>query len=492
MKRLHLIWILATLLCACQGKKAAEETSAPAIKLEFGCAGADFVSIHVQAAHVTQLSCWVQESWEKEPAKETILGKGKVFHLQEEIVIYDLSPWRQYTLYAVGTGPGGNGSIEKLNFTTGIGSIPASRRHDRTPSLSRMVLLFGFWRHDTSGNILEWSKERISPLVSWTDPADGKEKWLFDTFLALEGCTQDAANTFMLGTHEYGSQRAKPAANKAHAQAFLDWWMRESNGFHALDQAIEETTLRIGEPPSARYVIMMMPDLSIHERYNESASSTLYWGQAPDGHRMNFANPGERAAAYHWWIDTVRERFDAAGFKHLRLGGFYILTEELPTTRPGLPGMGDDGMDGWEQQYKAWDEVFPEVSNYIHLSGECVVWIPYRNAAGYRFTSELGIDYTLMQPNLLWADDETRYSMDTYLPLVQDWQMGMELEFDDNILGSAFYRNRWNQYIQTWNRLGKQIPVALYQDTESFNHFRLSDNPEDNAVYEDLCRRITD
>ena len=237
---------------------------------------------------------------------------------------------------------------------------------------------------------------------------------------------------------------------------------------------------------------MMMPDLSIHERYNESASSTLYWGQAPDGHRMNFANPGERAAAYHWWIDTVRERFDAAGFKHLRLGGFYILTEELPTTRPGLPGMGDDGMDGWEQQYKAWDEVFPEVSNYIHLSGECVVWIPYRNAAGYRFTSELGIDYTLMQPNLLWADDETRYSMDTYLPLVQDWQMGMELEFDDNILGSAFYRNRWNQYIQTWNRLGKQIPVALYQDTESFNHFRLSDNPEDNAVYEDLCRRITD
>ena len=327
------------------------------------------------------------------------------------------------------------------------------------------------------------------------DPGDGKEKWLFDAFLALEGCTPDARKTFMLGVHEYGSQTGKRAADKADAQNFLDWWFRDGNGFNALDAAVEDAAARIGAPPSPRYVIMMMPDLSIHERYNDSSSSTLYWGTAPDGHKLNFANPGERAAAYHWWIDAVRERFDKAGYKHIRLGGFYIMTEELPTKRPGLPGLGDDGMDGWEQDAKMWEDVFPEVSNYIHLAGESVAWIPYRNAAGYRYTDELGIDYTYMQPNLLWADDPTRYSMDTYFPLLESFNLGMELEFDDNILsGGDLYRNRWKEYMDGCRSRGVwgRKPLALYQDTDSFNNFRLSKDPEAQDIFTDLCSLIAE
>ena len=477
-------------MLACKDKHGPYHEPAPALKLEFSCAGATFVTFSAKSANVNQIHVLVQESWENAPSRDRIVSEGQTFGPDDDISINGLEPWRQFVAYSIGSGAGGDGSIESVSFSTGIGTIPREKRFGDIPMPSRTVLLYGSWRHDSKGNILDWDKDRISPLVSWTDPEDGKEKWLFDSFLALEGCTPDGVNTFMLGTHEYGTGRAKPAATKAHAEAFLDWWMRPENGFHALDEAITDAAARIGEPPSPRYAIIMMPDLSIHERYNETSSSALYWGQAPDGHRMNFSKPGERAAAYHWWIDSVRERFDAEGFRNLKLGGFYILTEEIPTTRPGLPGLGDGGMDGWEQNYKCWDDVFPEVCNYIHLAGECVVWIPYRNAAGYRYTKELGIDCTMMQPNLLWADDESSYSMDTYLPLLQDWGMGMELEFDDNILGNSFYRNRWQQYTGTWELLGKNVPVALYQDTDSFNNFRLSDNPDDRAVFEDLCRRI--
>ena len=494
IKEIASLFLLCFVAVCCGGGGADTPVRKPVLRMGVDSVGGSFVVLKLETLNADRVFLLATDDG-REPEAEVLAQTGRAVP-SGRYVLDSLNAETAYVVYACAASGSTLGSVESVSFSTGIGESALyswERRRARRPAFADMVLLYGSWRRDASGRILDWDRDRISPLVSRED-ASGEEHWLFDAFLALEGRTPDGSRTFMLGVHEGGTDVAMRAANKADAESFIDWWLRPGNGFCALDEAVGEALHRLGTPPGKRYAIMMLPDLPVHERYNDASSSTTYWGNL-DGRRLDFGRTADRLAAYRWYVDEVRRRFDEAGFAYIELGGFYPMTEELPTTRPGLPGQGDDGLDGWEQEYKQWDDIYPAISDYVHQCQGCMAWIPYRNAAGYRYTSELGLDQVYMQPNRLWHS-ESRYSMDSFFAAIAPYPLGIELEFDDNILSgissSEEYRKRWREYVDGLLASGiyGKRPIALYQDTDSFRNFALSEDETDAAIFAELCNLI--
>lgn len=428
-------------------------------------------------------------------------------------VLEGLAPGSTYILYYCPESASGKlGRVSSLEFRTiSLEPYAWEKSRDGIPFFADLALLYGGGARTPR----EWDADRLRSHVSWKDPETGAEKWLFDAFLALELRTPSWTDphTMTVGTRDWADNSiAMKAATKEDAVVWLDFWFAENNGFRALDAVVGEVASRIGPPPVTPKVIVMMPDIPAHERYDVPSSSTTYWGSL-NGSVLNFSNPADRIAAYIWFVDEVRARFAEANFQNIELGGFYIMTEELPSMRSGVGGQGGDTIggelrDGWEVTAKAWDDVFPAVSDYIHLFKEAVVWIPYRSAAGYRYWKDFGIDYAYMQPNRFWDSNNVK-PMASFFNQISTYKLNMELEFDDRLMkhpvdasdssykeGEDYntYRARWREYIDGMKNSGvygyKQL--AYYMGGDSLNHLRECEGSVEQALYNELCRLIAE
>lgn len=366
-----------------------------------------------------------------------------------------------------------------------IYKLPREPRLVKQPPVlfTDMVLCYG--GSPSRGALGVWDKERFSASVTYTDP-EGKEKWLYDGFLAIEPRlwgrpSGDPENVALAGEDMGGMEMS---GHKEHWKELIDYWMAPGNGFHALEEAVADAASRLGEPPYKRKVVMNLPDAVLHEYFEILDSRTAYWGEL-DGRELDFAVPEDRAAACKWYIDTMNEAFKAAGFKYIEIIGYYIHSEEIPTpTR------------GWRWGWKKLDVYLPMVSDYLHSKGQYLTWIPYREAASYDRTGELGIDYTWMQPNYYWEGD--RYPWDESMKMIMQNGLGMEFEFDDRLLESspesAEQRRRFYLYIDYAKRSGLYgtRSFTYFQDTDTMRNLLRSDNPSDRKVYDDLCSFVAD
>lgn len=425
----------------------------------------------------------------------------------------------EYTLfYCAESADNRLGNVEKMTFKTNSGELYAWERvREGVPFFADLALLYGGL---SSRKPATWTEDRLKAFVTWTDPDTGQEKWLFDAFLALEMRTGYPPHTYGIGVKDWDdSSIGMIAANQEDAAAFLDYWFTPDNGFPALDKLVGEAIGRIGPPIASIKVIVMMPDVSVHERYNVPSSSTTYWGKV-GGRQLDFSSAEDRRQAYYWYVDETRRRFDEANFQNIELGGFYIMSEELASWRSGVGGNGGDKIDGtqydgWEVAAKAWDDVFPAVSNYIHQFNHSVCWIPYRNAAGYRYWSEFGIDYAWMQPNYYW-DTFGVNPISSFFPKIATYNLAMELEFDDLMMQKPVdrsaseytkerggvtktetykdYAKRWRDYLEGAKNsmVYGYKQLALYQDTDSFNHLRQSSYIADKEAFNTLCKMIAE
>lgn len=519
-KHLIITVLLSFLLCACVGAQQQPTTRVgnPAVSVEVDSVGSSFVRLDVQLASAEKAWLMVLKGRETVSSAEELKEKGRSF--AQGLHVWDgLEFDTQYTVFACAESSDGRlGIVESTSFKTWAGDLYAwEKNRTGIPFFADLALLYG-GQYRTPR---DWTEERLRPFVTWTDPETGQEKWLFDAFLALEMRTASyPPHTYVVGMKDWEDpSMAMRAADQADAMKFLDYWFAEGNGFRALDKVVVEAIGRIGAPKASIKVIVMMPDISIHERYNVPASSTTYWGKV-GGRQLDFSSVEDRRQAYYWYVDEVRRRFSQAAFQHIELGGFYIMTEELPNMRSGKGGRGGDMIDGqmrdgWEVKAKAWDDVFPAVSEYIHQYHESVCWIPYRAAAGYRYWKEFGIDYAWMQPNYYW-DTFGANPMSSFFPAINTYDLAMELEMDDLMMphpvdrkASEYtkekdgktvtetwkdYSGRWRAYIEGMQSAGVygRKPLALYQDTDSFNHLLKSSDPEAQAAFQELCRLIAE
>ncbi|MBP5572039.1 MAG: DUF4855 domain-containing protein [Bacteroidales bacterium] len=503
----------AALFCACGPDEPAEQPGGkPVANVILGSVGNNFVEFELKLIHAS--SAWLLPLPETSaaPSAADVKASGKAFEPGKSS-LSGLQPGTSYTLYyCPESEKGALGSVSTASFRT-LNAEPYAweKERDGIPFFADLALIYG----GSTRTPRYWDKARIASHVTWTDPNTKEEKWLFDAFLALDMRNMDYNDprALAIGIKDW-SDNSIPmkAGRQQEAIEWLDYWFSEGNGFVALNEAVGDAISRIGPPPVSRKVIVMMPDIPAHERYNIMTSSTKYWGSV-DGRELDFSNPADRVAAYCWFVDEVRARFSKAAFQNIELGGFYIMSEEIASMRSGEGGHGGDLIDGqmrdgWEVEAKAWDEVFPAVSNYIHLYNEAVVWIPYRCAAGFRYWQDFGIDYAYMQPNRFW-DTNNVNPMSSFFYQISTYKLNMELEIDDRVMrhpvdqadssykeGEDYntYRARWREYIDGMQNAEvygyKQL--ACYLGGDSFNNIKNSSDYEERALFNEFCRLIAE
>lgn len=357
-----------------------------------------------------------------------------------------------------------------------------------TPRQFTDITLVGYW-HRTP---YSWDAERFAPHVSWKAP-DGKEKWLFEGFLFLEGSDWVHGKTLVLGPGE--------SADKTVWQYQLNLWLGKGGGVEELDKACREVAGRIGAPTTKRGVIIGIPDAIMFERFSDKTSSTTYWGD-----NLDFASADNRLKALYWYIDTARKMFKALKTKHLELSGFYITSEEIY-----LPWDIDVNC-----KYKNWDVIAPALASYCHACGEGLYWIPYHMGPGYKYWKDLGIDQAWMQPNWYWdLHSEGRHPFEHTISAIKEADMsGMELEMEysgvaaqmtDGVKGPggdgrliftqadvSALQDRVRHYIQEYKDAGfcGHKSIALYSGSNAFTQLATSPLDCDRVLYDEICEFI--
>lgn len=363
------------------------------------------------------------------------------------------------------------------------------------PTWSDMTLCYGgdLWRVPTY-----WDKERFASHALYTDE-EGKMHYLFDAFLALEFSMKG----YTLNYDDSGNKSGR----KEEWTSLINYWFDNTYGFQALDDCLDEAAQKIGDPETKRLVIFVLPDPVYCETFTDKSSSTTYWGKYEDGTTADFSTIAGRTKAYKWMIDQVRAKFASKDYKHIELGGFYVLQETL---------------SDYNKQYKEWKSVLSDVAEYCHGYKEGFYWIPYgyqsndsKHNAALKAWKDYGFDVTVLQPGEYWDYNDSRSWDTTCSSYINQYGMGMELEFEgthgedltnggssilyyrtDGSVNNAGERNKNNlrsyfQAAKDYDIYGKK-PIVLYSGSDAMNELANSKAEEDIEIYRELCEFILD
>ena len=505
---------------ACCGPDEPEQTVTPAIRITLEKTTAFQASVSFDAINTARIAYGCGR--EALSVLPDTLVTGSVAPVQLKATVNGLLPGTDYIVTAVGIGPKGErGNPQELQFTTRSGPdnfYSWEKARSGVPVPADMTLIPGPSSHRSP---LGWDKERWGTHVSYTD-ASGKEHWLFDSFLLIEG--QQTGTYGSPGYTYVLTESPTPSAPKELWQQLLDFWFKGgsflqqesywgdgkssfgrwytgsmvspspffSDGqLSALDACIRETAARIGPPPGKRYVILGLPEPIFFDNYinsvkNPGSGNSKYWGSL-DGRQLDFSRVEDRVDACLWFINETRDAFARKNYQYIELLGFYILPEVLSTT--------------WRAQYKKYDELFPAIAEYLHSCNEGLFWIPYHLAEGYKTWQKFGIDMAYMQPNWYWYTDQDKdaLSLSKTFGEINSYGMGLELEFEYSMVeavngpsSAATYRSRFDDYLNWAKSSGVYgtRPIALYSGTDAMHQLAVSKLPGDRQMYEKLCEFI--
>mgnify|MGYP002853352261 FL=1 len=501
MKKLFLFGLLPLLLSC--GPRAQGNVVAPAIRIETDAVTTTRAVFKLSTINAVSVSYGYSATGE--PSLEETLETGGTLSMHLELTLEGLLPGTDYTLSAQGTGPEGEkGSVTSVKFsTTALSPDMYTWEKSRTgvPVFADMSLIT-LGRHNPAPPV--WTAERFASHVQYTD-GDGNACWLFDSFLCLDSYDPVRGLSYTL-------TNGKPSSVKASWEDLLDLWLGAGGAISGLDEAVGRAAASLGAPPSPRYVIMALPDPVMFSNFADKTSSTVYWGEL-DGRSLDFSRPEDQEAAYRWYMDECRRRFDALRLGSVELAGFYVLSEELhlsPEYYASL-GLSATETETFNSRYKHWEEIVPRAAAYAHSLNEGLWWIPYNLAPGYRVWKELGFDLAFMQPNYYWDNNGVSHPLDKTASAIKRYRMGIEIEFEYSLVASVmsdgrpgpdgsgnmvFYlkdvpmlRDRVREYMQAWRDTGLYgvLPVAVYSGTDAWHQLATSTDPGDIQMFRELC-----
>lgn len=485
MMRKRLLIPIVLLAASCGGKDPGYE-ALPAVEIRVKEATHTGVTLELKSIHTDALYLLCSKD-ATEPTASVVAAEG--IPVQAGTVTVDeLSPGADYWAYVVGVRGEVFSRVEKAGFHTLMGTLP---------QFADITLCTGGGKPNDNAWFSippRWDEARFAPHVSYTD-ATG-EHWLFDAFLAITGIDMEG-RTFCINGN------GALSAGKASWEALAAYWLDPGGAFDALERQVAAVEARIGAPPAKRQVVMMIPDPIMFSRFSDKSSPTTYWG-ALEGNLLDFSRIDDQIRACKWFIDLCRAKFAALAPAHLSFAGFYIISEEL-VAEPS----------GWNYEYKRWDRILPKVSDYLHAADQGLYWIPYRGADGSAHWQSLGIDRAWLQPNYYW-DGSSAKDIPGACNLMKQYGMGIELEFEYSMVeavmsipgimgpdGQGRYvfspkdvpmlRARFREYMAGYKASGLygKAPVALYSGSNALYQLAASSEPEDRAIYLELCDFLT-
>jgi len=309
---------------------------------------------------------------------------------------------------------------------------------------------------------LPWTPEQFAPYVSYLDPRDGKEKWLFDGFLFIEYRTRvgSATRTFSEGE---GNGKWAPA-DKSIWLRLLDKNFEHGYGVPALEQCCAETEKRLGPPLRPRQVILTLP---------EPVDHYTNWGES-DGRRLDFSKLADRVAACDWYISQALAKWRALAPKHLTLAGFYFVPERAQNSNPQL---------------------LPLVSQQIHARGLKFFWIPYWHAKGAGDWRALGFDLASQQPNYFFHTNLPYSHLKAACAFARAQGMGLEMEFDHRLISqTAIYAPRLEAYLRAFADSGVRgsASISYYEEGGTMLALAQSANSVLHSYYDRVAQWVVD
>lgn len=346
--------------------------------------------------------------------------------------------------------------------------VPYEFEKSRTeiPYISDLVLIYG------GGHMRKpyhWSQNRLSSYLSYTDK-EGKEHWFFDGLLMLEFADYgtDSNNVTFITGYKDASGQYLPSATKEDWQSLIDYFFVENTGIDAMDKQVAAISQRIGAPKHKRQVVISLPEPIQHKNCYNTSSTTVYWGEL-NGKQLDFSKSQDRLDALKWFIDQIREKFSKGNFKNVELAGFYWTAENSISTS-GL---------------------LPHISDYVSQLNYLFTWIPYFKSSGFDKWKSYKFHNAYLQPNYFFNESVPVTRLDEAFADADKYDMGMEMEFDGNVLSSLNSKKayRLRDYMSAFKRhdVWQKRRIAYYQCNTTVRDLQLSRNAEDQKLYHEFC-----
>lgn len=342
-------------------------------------------------------------------------------------------------------------SFKPTRVVAAAGFFPLWQKHP--PNAVDTVLIY---QGDKSR--LPWTPDQFAPYVSYHDPRDGREKWLFDGFLFIE--FHDQGRTFSQGE----GAGNWPPANKETWLDLLDKNFEPGHGLPALEQCVAETEKRLGPPLRRRQVILTLP---------EPILNFTNWGEL-NGRKLDFSALADRVAACEWYIGQALAKWRSLAPKHLVLAGFYFVPEHAsPANR----------------------KLLPLVSQKIHKHGLRFFWIPYWRAAGAADWKALGFDLASQQPNYFFHPGLPASRLPAACTFARKHGMGLEMEFDDRLITQTkIFAPRFAAYLRAFaaNGVKDSASMSYYEGGGTILRLAQSEDKTVHAYYDRIAQWVLD
>ena len=162
--------------------------------------------------------------------------------------------------------------------------------------------------------------------------------------------------------------------------------------------------------------------------------------------------------------------FNEKKYQNVELAGFYWLAEKATDTRG----------------------ILNAVATYLNKLKYSFNWIPYYGADGYNQWKSFGFNYAYFQPNYFFNESVPDSRLEDACRKALDYDMHMELEFDDNALSSRGKAYRLKNYMNAFKQYGiwEKKRLAYYQGSASLLALKNSGNTADIQLYHEFCEFV--
>lgn len=246
-----------------------------------------------------------------------------------------------------------------------------------------------------------WTKDNLIPYVSYVNEQGEPEDWLFEGVL-FHSVLSPSGQDFTKGTATFGDWKG-----------YLDQMFADQGDLQQLNEAVTEAGRKLGERGHKVNVVLMMP--------NPGDTVTDFGDVDGDGATENFnstaigaeAASANKQKAVTWWIQQLKQRWKEEKYSNLKLNGIY------------WGGKGISMTDLNETN------VIQATSKQVHKQDMNFYWIPsFQGNRNYDWRY-LGFDAALLESGAYASAIPQR--VEDAAVLAKQYQMGIELEFDEQI-----------------------------------------------------------
>ncbi|MFC0391629.1 DUF4855 domain-containing protein [Paenibacillus mendelii] len=198
-------------------------------------------------------------------------------------------------------------------------------------------------------------------------------------------------------------------------------------------------------------------------------SGSLNFNDSAAGKEKAFEN---RKKAVQWWLDQVRQRWQAENYSNLELVGMYWMPEQIEISESG-------------------PDMILAVTEKVHAMNMKVFWIPHSLAYKMFMWKDVGVDAAAYQPNYFFGGMDSDRLEDA-ANNAKRYGMGNEVEFDDGMLTDPVLRERFIEYLDSGVRSGLMQNGfrAYYQGNNAVYNLGASQDPNLRLMYDWLYQYL--